>query len=169
MAATSPCPARLDASSRASQHATPRDSRAPPATRATTDSLGVSNEAPSNIKANVAGAIANARPVAVSATAVTMNSGFGCIVVCLGSCQKTPGRIYFATDATRCVESTLNQRDVTCRSRLWSSVACGCFRYRPFTHCPRRSMSGRGCTPSSLPRSSLCSRRDPSRTPHRSG
>src|SRR5471030_1507756 len=81
MAAISPLAARLFSSLRASQQATPRESSAAPAIRATIPP-GVFRGGPSSKESGSAGDNASAKPVAPSITAVTTSRVL--IVVLLG-------------------------------------------------------------------------------------
>ena len=73
-AAINPRPARLAPSSRASQHATPNESNAAPVMRPTINAAGPSSDAPSNSRATSGGDDSSVKPIAVSTTAVTINS-----------------------------------------------------------------------------------------------
>src|SRR5215212_8586809 len=74
IAATNPRTAPLAPSLRASQQAQPNESKAAPATRATTTAAGASSDAPSNNEATSGGDTSSIKPAAVSANAVTISS-----------------------------------------------------------------------------------------------
>jgi len=69
----SPRAAWLGPSSRASQHATPNESNAAPATRPTISAAGESSDAPSNNPVTNDGEAINVTPSGASANAVTVN------------------------------------------------------------------------------------------------
>src|SRR3954454_10635151 len=66
IAATKPRTARFGPSLRASQQVQPNESKAAPATRATTTAAGASSDAPSNNEATSGGATSSIKPAAVS-------------------------------------------------------------------------------------------------------